>query len=34
MRLRHRYLDLLYDPETLERTLNRIKIVRTIRGLT
>lgn len=31
-RLRHRYLDLLYSPETLERTLNRIKIVRTVRN--
>jgi lysyl-tRNA synthetase class 2 len=31
-RLRHRYLDLLYSPETLERTLQRIKIVRTIRS--
>ncbi len=30
-RLRHRYLDLIYSPETLERTLKRIKIVRTIR---
>jgi lysyl-tRNA synthetase, class II len=30
-RLRHRYLDLLYNPETLERTLNRMKIIRTIR---
>ena len=30
-RLRHRYLDLLYSPETLDRTLKRIKIVRTIR---
>ncbi|MBY0528034.1 MAG: lysine--tRNA ligase [Gemmataceae bacterium] len=30
--LRHRYFDLLYSPETLERTLNRIKIVRTIRN--
>ena len=30
-RLRHRYLDLLYSPETLERTLQRIKILRTIR---
>lgn len=30
-RLRHRYLDLLYSPETLERTLSRIKILRTIR---
>jgi lysyl-tRNA synthetase class 2 len=32
-RLRHRYLDLLYNPQTLERTLQRIKILRTIRGL-
>ncbi len=31
-RLRHRYLDLLYSPETLERTLKRIKIVRAIRN--
>ncbi len=31
-RLRHRYLDLLYSPETLERTLSRVKIVRTIRN--
>jgi lysyl-tRNA synthetase class 2 len=30
-RLRHRYLDLIYTPETLERTLKRVKIVRTIR---
>ncbi len=30
-RLRHRYLDLLYGPEALERTLKRIKIVRAIR---
>jgi lysyl-tRNA synthetase class 2 len=30
-RLRHRYLDLIYTPETLERTLKRIKIIRTIR---
>lgn len=30
-RLRHRYLDLLYNPETLDRILKRIKIVRTIR---
>jgi lysyl-tRNA synthetase class 2 len=30
-RLRHRYLDLLYSPETLERMLNRVKIVRQIR---
>jgi lysyl-tRNA synthetase class 2 len=31
LRLRHRYLDLLYSPETLERTLQRIQVVRTIR---
>jgi lysyl-tRNA synthetase class 2 len=31
-RLRHRYLDLLYNPETLERALKRIKIIRTIRN--
>lgn len=31
-RLRHRYLDLLYSPETLERTLKRVKIVRTVRN--
>ncbi|MFL5243469.1 MAG: lysine--tRNA ligase [Gemmataceae bacterium] len=30
-RLRHRYLDLIYNPETLERTRKRITIVRTIR---
>jgi len=30
--LRHRYLDLLYNPETLDRTLKRIKIVRTMRS--
>lgn len=30
-RLRHRYLDLIYTPDTLERTLKRIKIIRTIR---
>jgi lysyl-tRNA synthetase class 2 len=30
-RLRHRYLDLLYSPETLERALKRITILRTIR---
>jgi lysyl-tRNA synthetase class 2 len=30
-RLRHRYLDLLYSPETLERTLQRVKILRAIR---
>lgn len=31
-RLRHRYLDLLYSPDTLDRTLKRIKIIRTIRS--
>ena len=31
-RLRHRYLDLIYNPDTLERTLKRIKIVRRIRS--
>jgi lysyl-tRNA synthetase class 2 len=31
-RLRHRYLDLLYSPETLDRSLKRIKIVRAIRN--
>lgn len=30
-RLRHRYLDLIYNPETLERAQQRIRIVRTIR---
>ena len=30
-RLRHRYLDLIYNPETLDRAQQRIKIVRTIR---
>src|SRR5581483_11603267 len=30
-RLRHRYLDLIYNPETLDRARKRIKIVRTIR---
>src|SRR5262249_8554832 len=30
-RLRHRYLDLLYSPETLERTLKRVKVVSTMR---
>jgi len=30
-RLRHRYLDLIYNPETLDRTRKRINIVRTIR---
>jgi len=31
-RLRHRYLDLIYSPETLDRTLKRVKIVRTMRN--
>jgi len=31
-RLRHRYLDLLYTPETLERTLSRVRIIRAIRN--
>jgi lysyl-tRNA synthetase class 2 len=30
-RLRHRYLDLIYNPETLDRARKRIKVVRTIR---
>jgi lysyl-tRNA synthetase class 2 len=30
-RLRHRYLDLIYHPETLERSLKRVRIIRTIR---
>jgi lysyl-tRNA synthetase class 2 len=30
-RLRHRYLDLLYSPETLERARKRVTILRTIR---
>jgi lysyl-tRNA synthetase class 2 len=30
-RLRHRYLDLIYDPETLDRARKRVRIVRTIR---
>ncbi len=30
-RLRHRYLDLIYNPETLDRASKRILIVRTIR---
>jgi lysyl-tRNA synthetase class 2 len=30
-RLRHRYLDLVYNPEVLTRSLDRIKIVRRIR---
>ncbi len=31
-RLRHRYLDLIYNPELFERALKRIKIVRRIRS--
>jgi lysyl-tRNA synthetase, class II len=31
-RLRHRYLDLIYNPEMLDRTLKRIKIIRRIRS--
>jgi lysyl-tRNA synthetase class 2 len=31
-RLRHRYLDLIYSPETLDRSLKRIKIIRRIRA--
>jgi lysyl-tRNA synthetase, class II len=31
-RLRHRYLDLIYNPETLERAKKRITIIRTIRN--
>ena len=30
-RLRHRYLDLIYNREVLERSLQRIKIIRCIR---
>jgi lysyl-tRNA synthetase class 2 len=30
-RLRHRYLDLLYSPETLERARKRVTVLRTIR---
>jgi lysyl-tRNA synthetase class 2 len=30
-RLRHRYLDLIYDPETLDRARKRVQIVRTMR---
>jgi lysyl-tRNA synthetase class 2 len=32
-RLRHRYLDLVYNPETLDRARKRITILRTIRRL-
>jgi lysyl-tRNA synthetase class 2 len=31
-RLRHRYLDLVYNPEVLERSLKRIKLIRCIRN--
>jgi lysyl-tRNA synthetase class 2 len=31
-RLRHRYLDLIYNPEVLDRALKRIKMIRTIRS--
>jgi lysyl-tRNA synthetase class 2 len=31
-RLRHRYLDLIYNPITLERALQRVKIIRCIRS--
>src|SRR5262249_59607372 len=31
-RLRHRYLDLIYSPEVLARSLKRIKIVHSIRS--
>ena len=31
-RLRHRYLDLIYNPETMERAKQRVKLVRTIRN--
>jgi lysyl-tRNA synthetase class 2 len=31
-RLRHRYLDLIYNPETLDRAKKRIAIIRTIRS--
>src|SRR5262249_7013565 len=30
-RLRHRYLDLVYNPEVLERALKRVQVVRRIR---
>jgi lysyl-tRNA synthetase class 2 len=30
-RLRHRYLDLVYNPETLDRAKKRVKVIRTIR---
>src|SRR5215475_660738 len=31
-RLRHRYLDLVYNPPTLDRAKKRVKIIRTIRN--
>jgi len=31
-RLRHRYLDLIYNPETLQRAKQRVKIIHTIRN--
>src|SRR5262249_32254260 len=31
-RLRHRYLDLVYTPETLQRAVQRSKIIRTMRN--
>src|SRR5438552_10143161 len=31
-RLRHRYLDLIYNPETLDRAKKRVRIIRTIRN--
>jgi lysyl-tRNA synthetase class 2 len=31
-RLRHRYLDLIYTPDTMDRALKRVKIIRTIRN--
>ena len=31
-RLRHRYLDMIYTPDTLRRTHQRVKIIRTIRN--
>jgi len=31
-RLRHRYLDMIYTPETIRRTHQRVKIIRTIRN--
>ncbi|MFO0850867.1 MAG: lysine--tRNA ligase [Gemmataceae bacterium] len=31
-RLRHRYLDLIYTPDTLRRATQRVQVIRTIRG--